>query len=129
MHHRMSGYILEEGALQWLEGRLPSVAVVRRARESWKKTDATHFDLTLFDYRACVAFLPSVLARKLQSLPEFAVRLVSMMESTFGVFVPGNSTAVQQQVETTFGNAGWPPEACISGQDKVLVCSKCSASR
>jgi hypothetical protein len=47
---------------------------------------------------------------------------LSAMAETFGVFVPGNSTASQKKVEAALVRQGWPAASAISGQDKVLIC-------
>jgi hypothetical protein len=116
------GYSATEDSLAWLERKLAHIHIVRHPKQAWQKEQEVLYEMSLLDYRDAVAFLSDVLHRVLQSGPQQAVQYVSAVAQTYGVFLPADAAAAQQQLEATLSRTGWPPQAAMPGQDKVLVC-------
>jgi hypothetical protein len=120
------GYSAPQSSIQWLAVKLPTVNIRRKKEERNFGTDepSVQYELGLNDYRKTVEVLSDLLVRQLNQRENFiGCNLLPVAASTYGVYIPASASSGQNQFEQTLTKHGWPLQAGLAGQGKVLVCN------
>ncbi len=121
------GYSAPRLSLEWLAQELPNIQIVHKREEQgfFKKDEPQiQYSLRLNDYRRCVQYLTDLLLRLLDQKESYIGRsILPVAATTYGAFLPLESISGQNQFERTLHKFGWPQQACLASQGKVLVCN------
>jgi hypothetical protein len=120
------GYSAPLSSLEWLAHELPNVRIIHKREERILNSDEPNvqFDLRLSDYRTCVQYLSELLLKLLDQRESYIGHIIlPIAASTYGVFLPASAVSAQNQFNQTLSEYGWPKQAGLPGQGKVLVCN------
>jgi hypothetical protein len=122
------GFSVPNAALEWMKKNLLDIQIRREEEASGymiKRGPEVYFDLGLSDYRICVQKLSEVLLKILNQRGNYVgLDIIPVAASTYGVYIPASAELAQSKFEGTLIKYGWPKQAGIPGQGKILICAE-----
>jgi hypothetical protein len=119
------GFAISQPALRWAEHTFGDIELrVTRSDNGRRETGPQYyFDMTIEDYGRCVDRLSALLLAELpEAPPDRLAVLVTAAVSTHGIYMPASDKRAQAQLVRSLAQQGWPEQAALNGQHKILLC-------
>ena len=119
------GYAVSQSALDLLRQPLHGIDLrAQRTERPWGGGPSrVYLEMSIENYERCVTLLSELLRPLLAQGPAGRVaKAVSSTVSTHGIYVPSSASDAQAEVARTLSERGWPKDATLPGQHKVLLC-------
>jgi hypothetical protein len=119
------GYTVSQSNYEILRHRLDGIdlKVKRIERTGSENPLEVSFEMSIESYERCITLLSELLLKMLaQSRAGLVDKLVTNATSTHGIYLPASASNAQIKFTQTLARCGWPENATLPGQHKVLLC-------
>ncbi len=119
------GFSAPSHALKWIRRTFSDieVRVTHTDSNNREQTPECCFEMPIGSYQRCVERLSDLLlSPTFKGIGGQITKIVGAMVSTHGIYLPESASAAHSQLVNSLTNRGWPADAALPGQHKVLLC-------
>lgn len=119
------GFAAPRSSLEWLQHTFGDIELrvthTEHARGDSSPRDC--FEMPIDSYERCVEHVSKLLFSMLSGGRRMRIaKLVNAAVSTHGIYIPASASRTQAQLVRSLAERGWPADAALPGQHKVLLC-------
>ncbi|WP_447602250.1 TIR domain-containing protein [Nitrospira sp. Nam80] len=119
------GYSIPESAMQWLQRTMPDIEIlITRTAPGWRDDVLqVYLEMPINSYEGCAKQLSAMLLSILsKGHGGWITELLNTAVSTHGIYMPAFVPRAEGQLIQFLSQRGWPENAALPGQHKVLLC-------